>query len=100
MTGEIIAVSAQGNRVNRELRAWLSPAQLDQAPADANDWIKTFRHAEYDGRSMRDRFVYRGDSLWWFTELYLHKTRVMESAVSTIIALESALAETDRKSVV
>ena len=94
MTGEIIAVSAQGNRVNRELRAWLSPAQLDQAPADANDWIKTFRHAEYDGRSMRDRFVYRGDSLWWFTELYLHKTRVMESAVSTIIALESALAET------
>lgn len=93
MTGEIIAVSTQGNRIGREMRGWLSPSQLDLAPADANEWIKSFRNVDYDGRSMRDRFLYRDDSLWWFTELYLHKTRVVESAVTTILALEAAVAE-------
>lgn len=39
---------------------------------------------------MRERFTYRGDSLWWFTELYLHKMRRLERAVSTILALEAA----------
>ena len=50
MTGEVIAVSAQGRRVAREIRGWLSPEQLDQAPADANNWIKSFRNVDYDGR--------------------------------------------------
>ena len=42
---------------------------------EANQWIKRLRLARYGGRTMRDRFTYRGDSLWWFTELYLHKMR-------------------------
>jgi hypothetical protein len=33
------------------------------------------RLTPYDDVSMRERFTYRGDSLWWFTELYLHKMR-------------------------
>ena len=49
MTAEITAVSAHGNRVERELRAWLSPAQLDQAPADANDFLWAWgSSADYD----------------------------------------------------
>ena len=39
---------------------------------------------------MRDRFTYRGDSLWWFTELYLHKMRQLDRAVSVTLALEAA----------
>ena len=43
---------------------------------------------------MRERFTYRGDSLWWFTELYLHKMRRLEDAIATILALESAIEQT------
>ena len=39
-------------------------------------------------------FTYRGDSLWWFTELYLHKMRVLERALETVLALEAAVAPT------
>ena len=28
-------------------------------------------------RSLRDRFLHRGDSLWWFAEIYLHRMRVV-----------------------
>jgi hypothetical protein len=42
---------------------------------------------------MRQRFTYRGDSLWWFTELYLHKMRRIDTAISTILALEAIAAE-------
>jgi hypothetical protein len=58
--------------------------------SDANDWIKRLRLVSYDGVSMRQRFRYRGDSLWWFTELYLHKSKRLDVAVSTVLALESA----------
>ena len=39
---------------------------------------------------MRQRFTFRGDSLWWFTELYLHKMRRLDTAVETVIALDLA----------
>ena len=39
---------------------------------------------------MRERFTYRDDSLWWFTEIYLHKMRRLERAVAIILALEAA----------
>jgi hypothetical protein len=39
---------------------------------------------------MRQRFTFRGDSLWWFTELYLHKMRRLDAAVETVIALDLA----------
>jgi hypothetical protein len=41
---------------------------------------------------MRERFVYRGDSLWWFTELFLHKMRRLDTAVATTLALEAVRA--------
>jgi hypothetical protein len=42
---------------------------------------------------MRERFVYRGDSLWWFTELYLQKMRQLDRAVLTVLALDAARAQ-------
>lgn len=51
----------------------LDATATEQAHAGANAWIKALRHARVDGTTLRDRFTYRGDSLWWFTELYLHK---------------------------
>ena len=44
---------------------------------------------------MRGRFTYRGDSLWWFTELYLHKMRRLDTAVAVVLALDAARAEFD-----
>ena len=44
----------------------------------------------YGGQTMRERFTYRGDSLWWFTELYLHKMRRLDRAVSVTLALDAA----------
>ena len=39
---------------------------------------------------MRERFRYRDDSLWWFTELYLQKMRRLETALATVVALDAA----------
>ena len=37
---------------------------------------------------MRDRFTYRGDSLWWFAELYLHKMQVLNRIFRAALTLE------------
>jgi hypothetical protein len=70
----------------------LDASRRDRVRADANRWIKSLRLVRYeDGRSMRERFTYRNDSLWWFTELYLHKMRRLEDALATVFALEAAV---------
>ena len=43
----------------------------------------------------RERFTHRGDSLWWFAELYLHKMQVANRVFRTLLALE-ALVERER----
>jgi hypothetical protein len=68
------------------LRDYLSPDAVDRAKSAANRWIKRLRHARVEGRPFRDRFTHRGDSLWWFAELYLHKTQRLESVIETIEA--------------
>jgi hypothetical protein len=55
--------------------SFLTSDMREQARVNANAWIKSFRHAPYDGVPMRQRFTYRDESLWWFTEIYLHKMR-------------------------
>src|SRR5688500_14506161 len=52
---------------------YLDAAREEQASLDAYTWIKDVRHARIDGQPLRRQFTVRGDSLWWFTELYLHK---------------------------
>ncbi len=58
------------------------------ADVSANQWIKDLRHARVDGTALRDRFTHRGDSLWWFTEIYLHRMRVITGAYRAVTALE------------
>ena len=92
MTGATIAcVSREGRSIELDLDAGLTPADRESIRSDANAWIKRLRLADYGGQSMRDRFTYRGDSLWWFTELYLHKMRRFEAALATLTALGAAI---------
>jgi hypothetical protein len=70
---------------------YLDAERAERAAIDANAWIKSLRHAHVDGRPLRRRFTIRGDSLWWFAELYLHKQRVMLRLFETIAALDALL---------
>jgi hypothetical protein len=68
----------------------LTPAVREAARVETNHWIKRLRLVRYGSQTMRERFTYRRDSLWWFTELYLHKMRRLDAAVETVLALGAA----------
>ena len=73
--------------------ALMAPEDAERAEADANRWIKSLRHARVDGATFRDRFTHRGDSLWWFAEIYLHKRRIIVRALRALYALRKAASE-------
>ena len=79
--------TASGRRAI-DLDGLLEPEAVQRADVAANQWIKHLRHAQVGGASLRDRFTHRGDSLWWFTEIYLHKMRVITRAFRAVAALE------------
>ena len=89
----VISISAQGAERVSSLGELVTPDVADRARADTNAWIKRLRLVPYGGVSMRERFRYRDDSLWWFTELYLQKMRQLDQAVLTVLALDSAQAQ-------
>jgi hypothetical protein len=74
-----------------DLLAYLDRAAEEQANAASLAWIKGLRHARVDDKELRSRFTYRGDSLWWFAELYLHKQQVITQIFRTIGALETLI---------
>lgn len=86
----LTVVGAQGQERSQPLASWLTPALGEAVRSEANRWIKSLRLIDYDGQSMRQRFRYQDESLWWFTELYLHKMRRLERAIATLLALEAA----------
>jgi hypothetical protein len=89
----VTCVGAQGATVRTSIAELLTPDLREAARSESNDWIKRLRLVRYeDGRTMRERFVYRSDSLWWFTEIYLHKMTRLHSVVATTLALENARA--------
>ena len=88
---EILVVDSGTGRRRVNLSDYLPPEIEESAVASANAWIKSLRNAIVDGQPMRRRFTYRGDSLWWFTELYLHKTQVVERLFRTILAVEELI---------
>jgi hypothetical protein len=91
MQSRLGLTTASGGEVVTTLADLLSADARQQSRVEANAWIKSLRNVPYDdGVPMRRRFTYRGDSLWWFTELYLHKMRKLETAVSVVLALETA----------
>lgn len=91
--GRLTIATSGGASATRDLDAWLSPTLRERVREEAYRWIKSLRVVSSDGQPMRTRFRYRGDSLWWFTELYLHKMRRLETAVATILALDAAQAQ-------
>ena len=78
-----------------DLRDYLDAANAERAHEDAYAWIKAVRHLRIDGVPFRARFTLRGDSLWWFAELYLHKEQAILNVFRTIAAFD-ALVERDR----
>jgi hypothetical protein len=54
-------------------------------------WIKSLRGIEIDGAPFRDRFTVRGDSLWWFSEIYLHKQQAILNIHRTLAAVHALL---------
>ncbi|MFN8058822.1 MAG: hypothetical protein U0Q12_06610 [Vicinamibacterales bacterium] len=88
---------ADGRR--HALADWLTPPIEEAAAIRANEWIKGLRHARSGGRTLRDRLTYRGDSLWWFVEIYLHKRGTIAALFRMGLALEALIAETSAHSV-
>ena len=64
----------------------------ESAQADAYAWIKALRRMTVDGVPFRSRFTLRGDSLWWFAEVYLHKERAILELFRTIAAVDTLIA--------
>ncbi len=79
--------TASGRRAI-DVDSLLDAEAAERADVSANQWIKDLRHARVDGDALRDRFTHRGDSLWWFTEIYLHRMRVVTRAHRAVTALE------------
>lgn len=92
MRATFTSVTPQGRELRTELADWLTADLRETARVEANAWIKRLRSVAYDGQTMRERFMYRGDSLWWFTELFLHKMRRLDTAVASALALEALCA--------
>jgi UDP-N-acetylglucosamine 2-epimerase len=90
--GARLIVRSRGAERSVQLADYLDPEAAEAAESDANKWIKALRHAKVDGVPLRDRFTWRGDSLWWFAELYLHKIHVTAAILKTVAALEGLIA--------
>ena len=88
----VLDITIGDQRKTIDLRDYLDPAQAEEAAGAANAWIKELRHVDVNGKPLRDRFTYRGDSLWWFAELYLHKQGVITEAWETALALDALAA--------
>ena len=78
-----------------DLRSYLDAQHEERAHEEAYAWIKAVRHLRVDGVSFRNRFTFRGDSLWWFAELYLHKEQAILQVLRTLAAFDT-LVERER----
>jgi hypothetical protein len=90
MSATIQLTSTQGARLDLDVADLLTDADRERVHDETRRWIKSLRLATDGGRTFRERFSYRDTSLWWFTEVYLHKSRRLERAVSTVLALDRA----------
>jgi hypothetical protein len=91
---KIEITSASGSR-EVDLAHYLDGGLEERAQEDSYRWIKALRHVQVDGIPFRSRFTLRGDSMWWFAELYLHKTQRILGLQRTILAF-GALVERER----
>jgi hypothetical protein len=94
-----VEITGGGGSREIPLADLLEAEDEERAFGAAHDWIKALRHADVGGMPLRRRFTLRGDSLWWFAELYLHKQQAILQACRTIAALER-LVERERPSAI
>ncbi len=92
MIDDILFIEGDGGVRRVRLEEYLEPADDERTAAAEYTWIKQLRGLEVDGQPLRRRFTLRGDSLWWFAELYLHKHQVVLKIFRTIAALETLYA--------
>jgi hypothetical protein len=86
-----LTIRAGAARKTVQLTDYLDAISEESAHAAAYRWIKALRHLSIDEQGFRDRFTARGDSLWWFTELYLHKQQVILDVHRAILAIKSVI---------
>ncbi|HEX6464142.1 MAG TPA: hypothetical protein VFZ98_06810, partial [Vicinamibacterales bacterium] len=86
--------SAAGSR-QVDLVTYLDTASEERAHEQEYAWIKALRALRVDGVPFRTRFTFRGDSLWWFAELYLHKEQAILNVFRALAAFD-ALVERER----
>jgi len=84
-----LAIERAGRVETIDLDEYGAGAIADEAAGRANAWIKSLRHVDVAGRPLRDRVHYRGDSLWWFAELFLHKEGVVDAVWRTALTLDA-----------
>lgn len=92
MTDDVLFVDSGTGPRRIRLGDYLDAAAEERAIAAAHGWIKRLRHAGVDGQPLRSRFTLRGDSLWWFAELYLHKQQAILGLFRTLAALQEVIA--------
>src|SRR5881392_4031429 len=83
--------SSSGSR-RIDLLSCLDREAAERAHEDAYAWIKRIRSLRVDGVPFRRRFTLRGDSLWWFAELYLHKEQAILQAFRAIAGFDALIA--------
>jgi hypothetical protein len=88
MIDDVISIDSGTGARRVRLGDYLEPDAEERAMAAEHDWIKGLRHLPVEGQPLRRRFTLRGDSLWWFAELYLHKQQIVLDLFKTIAALD------------
>ena len=99
MTAVVEITDRRGTRAV-PLSSYLDAAAEERAQIDARSWIKGLRAVRVDGVSMRARFTAGEDSLWWFTELYLHKEQAILAMVRAVAAVDALVAREQPASIV
>ena len=89
MTDAVLAISIGRARKSVRLTDYLDGEAEERAQREAIAWIKSLRSLEVDGVPFRRRFTHRGDSLWWFTELYLHKQQAVLTIFRGLAAIDA-----------
>jgi len=87
---KITLVGGAGAVSTHDAASLIGPDVREAVRSEANAWIKRLRLVPYGSLTMRERFRYKNDTLWWFTELYLHKMQRLEAAIAAIFALEAS----------
>ena len=99
MIDAVFSIVRDTERRDVALASYLDAAGEERALTSAYGWIKSLRHAHVDGVPLRRRFTTRGDSLWWFAELYLHKQEVILALFKALGALETLIEREQPRSV-